>query len=196
MWWIRWNESNFKSLSCELSAETCLSKNNSLCCGAWPSGLRATCWKFLPLPLAVWFSQVKKSLWKEKNMPMAANLLLCLFLYERVKGNGIHSTAVGSLQYFLILSAVQTQTAVSPDSWFLPSDSLSRTQQITYILVSCALGALWQRAGSRTASSTKHVSELHHCCFYFFSIFCVTLICRQALSYYSLPQVIVLLCYI
>lgn len=113
--------------------------------GAWPSSLNATCWKFVPSPppspfflsCCLVFTSKEKS---GKNMPMAEILLLCLSLYESERGNSTQSTAVGSLQYFLILSAVQTQTAFAPDPSFSPSDSLSRIQQSTNILVSCASG--------------------------------------------------------
>lgn len=140
--------------------------------------------------LAVWSSQVKKSLeqpWEEKNMPMAETLLLCFD--ERVKEATAHtaqrlaacSTSSSWLLYRLIQPLLQTR-----HFWnHTPSVELREDKYFGQLF----FRAPRQRAGSRTAFSTKHVSELHCCCFcFFFSIFCTALIWHQPLSHYSPPN--------
>ncbi|CAB1456010.1 unnamed protein product [Pleuronectes platessa] len=59
---------------------------------------------------------------------------------ESERGSSTHSTAVGSLQYFLILTAVQRQAAVAPDPSFRPQRFSAELGKGQIFLVSCASG--------------------------------------------------------
>ncbi len=105
------------------------------------SSSSSSSWSILPFLLSVLheWEKVWKNCERRKTCPwLSLSLPLCMRESER--GNSTHSTAVGSRQYFLILTAVLSQTVVAPDPSFSPSYSLRRAQHRTTILVSCASG--------------------------------------------------------
>lgn len=204
-------KSNRKPLPRDQSADTCISNIRGLgcviiikiitlihtVCGPQVS-LPHVGNQFLPLLLvqspflALRSSRVKKKSGKSVRGEKHAHGWDCpslpLCMRESERGNGTHSTAVGSLQYFLILAAVLRQTAVALDPYFSPSDSKQRTN----ILVSYALGhsgrgqALEQHPAPDTWVKRTSV---------FFSLaFSLTLICHHPFSDYTLPWTLRWIC--
>ncbi|KAK9536205.1 hypothetical protein VZT92_006011 [Zoarces viviparus] len=102
--------------------------------------------------LAVCPSQARKKSGKncERRKPCPMAETLC-------ESERVSSTAVGRLQYFLILTAALRQTAVAPDlslNW--SSESLRRARQRTDILVRFASGlpGRGQALGQRRVPNT------------------------------------------